>query len=258
MRRLCHNTIVSWAGVCPSETFCFYRGQAQPALSRNTSPVNFLLVHSPVVGPSTWRWVADALKEAGHEAIVPNLVAAAETGDPARFVEAAAGAKEFDEPVVLVGHSGAGAVLPSIAEGLASWPHSIVFVDAGVPPCEGVFTAGGEFLATLQGLATNGILPKWSRWWDDGVLEAIIHDEHRRRDIAVELPEVPLRLLAAYVLLSEGYQSDADRASLLGWPVRERPGEHLDIVNEGPAIAHMLIDLAEHRERRRSDGKPRA
>jgi hypothetical protein len=234
--------------------------------------VNFLLVHSPVVGPSTWRWVADALKEAGHEAIVPNLVAAAETGDPARFVEAAAGAKEFDEPVVLVGHSGAGAVLPSIAEGLASWPHSIVFVDAGVPPCEGVFTAGGEFLATLQGLATNGILPKWSRWWDDGVLEAIIHDEHRRRDIAVELPEVPLRLfetpinapfgwcahLAAYVLLSEGYQSDADRASLLGWPVRERPGEHLDIVNEGPAIAHMLIDLAEHRERRRSDGKPRA
>jgi hypothetical protein len=55
--------------------------------------------------------VDEALSEAGHKVIVPNLVAAAMTGDPARFTEAAVEATDSDEPVVLVGHSGAGAVL---------------------------------------------------------------------------------------------------------------------------------------------------
>jgi len=221
--------------------------------------VNFLLVHSPVVGPSTWRWVGEALNEAGHKVVVPSLVAAARTGDPARFTEAAVEATDSDEPVVLVGHSGAGVLLPNIAVGLAPRPRLILFVDAGIPPCEGVFTAGGDFLPTLQKLASDGILPVWSRWWDDGVLEAIVPDQGRRREVESELPEVPLRFYetpiavppgwcadaAAYLLLSDGYRRDADRAMLLGWPVRERPGEHLDIVTCDREVADLLLDLAE-------------
>jgi hypothetical protein len=220
--------------------------------------VNFLLVHSPVVGPSTWRWVAEALNEAGHEVIVPNLVAAATTGDPATFTAAAVEAADSDEPVVLVGHSGAGALLPQIAVGLAPRPRLTLFVDAGIPPCEGVFTAGGDFLPTLRELASDGILPKWSRWWDDGVLEAILPDQERRREVEGELPEVPLQFYerpiavpagwcadaAAYLLLSDGYRRDADRAMHLGWPVHERHGEHLDIVTCDRDIADLLLDLA--------------
>src|SRR5205809_6769522 len=62
--------------------------------------MRFVLVHSPVVGPSTWRWVADALRSNGHEAIVPNLVAEAVAGDPGVFAQAAAEAADSDEDTV--------------------------------------------------------------------------------------------------------------------------------------------------------------
>jgi hypothetical protein len=52
--------------------------------------VRFLLVHSPAVGPSTWEWVAGSLRSQGHEVLVPNLIAAAEAGDPRQFAEDAA------------------------------------------------------------------------------------------------------------------------------------------------------------------------
>lgn len=225
----------------------------------NTSTINFLLVHSPVVGPSTWRWVAEALREAGHEPAVPDLVAAAVSGNPVSFAAAAVEVAPSDQPVVLVGHSGAGAVLPLIAGRLGSWPQLSVFVDAGLPPCEGRCLAGGDFLGVLKEMSSDGILPKWSQWWGEGVLEAIVPDEDRRRIIESELPEVPLRFYetpldlpgrwcerpAAYVLLSDGYRADADRAAALGWPVHARPGDHLDIVNDGQAIADVLLSLFE-------------
>jgi hypothetical protein len=203
--------------------------------------------------------VAEALRDAGHEAAVPDLVAAALSGDPARFAAAAVDLDRSDQPVVLVGHSGAGVVLPAIAAALASWPRLTAFVDAGIPPCEGSSTVGGDFITVLREMSADGIVPKWSQWWDDGVFEAIVPDEDRRRSIGTELPEVPLRFFetpidlpsgwcenaAAYVLLSDGYRRDADRALALGWQVKERPGEHLDIVNEGRAIAEILLDLVE-------------
>ena len=46
-----------------------------------------LLVHSPLVGPTTWRWVAAALAEAGHDAVVPDLRSSAMTGRPQAFVD---------------------------------------------------------------------------------------------------------------------------------------------------------------------------
>src|SRR4051812_41680577 len=74
--------------------------------------MKFVLVHSPVVGPSTWRWVAKVLRSEGHEVVVPNLVAAAMAGDPDVFAQAAADAADSDEETVIIGHSGAGAVMP--------------------------------------------------------------------------------------------------------------------------------------------------
>lgn len=158
----------------------------------------------------------------------------------------------------MVGHSGAGAVLPLIAAGLTSKPRRVVFVDAGVPPCEGTFRAGGDFLGSLRDLATNGVLPMWSQWWGEGVLQALVSDDQRRRQIEMELPRVPLTFYelpidvptgwcateCAYVLLSDAYRGDASRVTSLGWPVVERPGAHLDIVNDDEPIADILLDLA--------------
>lgn len=220
--------------------------------------MRFLLVHSPAVGPATWRWVADALRSRGHEAVVPNLVAAAQTGEPAAFAQAAVQAVDPEEDTVICGHSAAGGVLPVVA-GLVPGVRRVVFVDASVPPCEGTTSAGGEFLGALRGLAADGVLPVWSRWWGEGVLEALVPDETRRRAIETELPAVPLAFFeapitlpagwcdgeCAFVLLSEFYRPDATRAAALGWPVVERQGAHLDLAKDEEAIAGILAGLAE-------------
>ena len=218
-------------------------------------------MHSPVVGPSTWRWVADVLLHHGHTVVTPNLIDAASTGSPYAFAEAAVRAADSKEATVVAGHSGAGAVLPLIAERMKPVLRQVVFVDAGVPPCEGTFSIGGDFLATLRNLATEGLLPPWSRWWDEDVMGALVPNEQRRREIEQELPRLPLSFYEAsievptnwcsadcgYLLLSEAYRPDASRATSLGWPVVERIGAHLDIVNDGEQIACSLVDLASHR-----------
>jgi hypothetical protein len=224
--------------------------------------MQFVLVHSPVVGPSTWRWVGDALRRRGHDVVVPDLRRHAVAGDPLWFARAAADAapvRGSGDETVIVGHSGTGVVLPHAAEALPHPPRCMVFVDAGIPPESGSLDAGGDFLETLRGLAIDGLLPPWSRWWSDGVMDALIADEERRRIVEAELPRVPLAFYetpftaptrrrttrAAYVLLSEAYRTDARRATSLGWPVVERIGGHLDIVNDEDAIAGILCGLVD-------------
>ena len=216
-------------------------------------------MHSPAVGPCTWRWVAGALRSLGYEVITPNLVAAAREGDPVLFARAAAEAVQSDDEVVIVGHSAAGTLLPLVAE-LTPAVRRIVFVDATVPPCAGRCTAGGDFLPALQNLATDGLLPVWSEWWGQGVMDALVQDGARRHEIEAELPRVPLTFFevpiplpvdwcetdGGVLLLSEFYRSDADRAAALGWPVIERSGAHLDMANEEEEIAANLVELARH------------
>lgn len=172
------------------------------------------------------------------------------------FARAAAEAIETDEEIVVVGHSAAGSVLPVVA-GFMPHVRQVVFVDASVPPCEGTCSAGGDFLPALQGLATSGMLPVWSQWWGEGVLQALVSDDARRREIEREQPELPLTFFEApivlpagwcagdggFLLLSEFYRSDASRAAALGWPVIERPGAHLDMANEEEEIADILVGL---------------
>jgi pimeloyl-ACP methyl ester carboxylesterase len=216
-----------------------------------------MLVHSPLVGPATWQWVAEALRSAGHDVAVPDLREAAIAGAPHAVVRAAL-ELTAKEPTVVVGHSGAGFFLPSIAAGLDSPVRRLVFVDAGVPPCQGEATTGAEFLEQLRSLAADVTLPKWSTWWGEGVMENLVPDGARRAEIEVEMPQVPLAFFetpiplpvgwcedpGAFVLLSEPYRRDADTARSLGWPVVEDLGNHLDIVNDPESLARDLVGLA--------------
>jgi Alpha/beta hydrolase family len=185
--------------------------------------------------------------------VVPDLRSAALTGDPMTFANAAAAADVSGDDVVVVGHSGAGSVLPIVAAAIPTVVRT-VFVDAGMPPCDGVFRSGGEFLDTLRALAIDGVLPVWARWSGEGVMEMLVPDDARRRSIEQELPTVPLAFFeapvtapagwcgrsAAFVLLSEPYRSDAERARSLRWTVVERLGTHLDVANDEEAIAGIL------------------
>jgi Alpha/beta hydrolase family len=228
-----------------------------------------VLVHSPVTGPSTWRWVADSLRARGHQVIVPAV--APPITSAAAFADAVADAiaaqlaglarplslpQGGDRPV-LVGHSGAGPVLPLIAARLPA--ARLVFVDADVPPDAGdAELMPAQYLEPLRSLAVNGMLPRWSEWFGPDTMRELIPDDARRAIVCAELPELPLSYFEArvpvppgwagggggYVLLSEAYEEAAAAAAARGWPVERRMGAHLDLVTRPDQIARAILLVA--------------
>jgi predicted alpha/beta hydrolase family esterase len=100
----------------------------------------FILIHSPVVGPTTWSPVMRELQRRGRAATVPSLLGIADAPSPhwrhgAEALQAAA--ERIAQPVVLVGHSGAGPLLPVMADALTGDVAALVFVDAFLPPSRG-------------------------------------------------------------------------------------------------------------------------
>lgn len=59
------------------------------------------------------------------------------------------------------------------------------------------------------------------------------------------MPEGRANAEGAYILLSDPYQSDAAEAASRGWPVRELPGTHLDIVTRPSDVSGALLDLGQ-------------
>src|SRR5436190_1703225 len=94
----------------------------------------FVLVHSPLVGPSTWWPVATELRRRGFDAIVPNLGGDDRTGQlywqkHSHAAAAALRGEPADRPLILCGHSGAGVLLPPIAYGAGRPVAAYLFVD---------------------------------------------------------------------------------------------------------------------------------
>jgi len=217
----------------------------------------FVLVHSPVTGPSTWRWVADELAERGHRVSVPAVPPAATALGWSAFVGAVGALSAGIDSPVLVGHSGAGPLLPRIAIRIRA--KALVFVDADIPPESGETTlVPDEFLGFLRGLANGGVLPPWSQWFGPDSMRELIPDDRTREIVSAELPAVPLSYFetrvpvpagwtstrCGYVLLSEAYAEQASKAAANSWPVARLPGAHLDIVTRPSAIADAILSVA--------------
>src|ERR1043165_436052 len=91
----------------------------------------FVLVHSPLVGPSSWEPVAAVLRGEGHRVEVPSL---ADAGGPPYYPAlAAAIAEATPDGAFLVAHSGAGALLTSAAEAAGRRVAGLVYVGALLP-----------------------------------------------------------------------------------------------------------------------------
>lgn len=222
-----------------------------------------VLVHSPLTGAQAWGPAAEALRSLGHVVVVPDL-GPAFAGDgpyfPAAAALAAAELREYamHESAVLIAHSGAGALLPAVAEAVPRTA-AAVFVDALLPhPGQSWFdTASKELGVHLRQVAAGGRLPKWSDWFPPEAVEDLLPDADLREAFTAALPRVPLAYFeeaaphapawppgpCAYLRLSEAYRAQADEAVAKGWPVTELPTDHLAIYTQPEQTARILSAL---------------
>src|SRR5215472_13539839 len=195
-----------------------------------------LLVHSPLVGCTTWDLVAADLAGRGYQVGVPDLTGTVTAGPPYCRRQADVIADSASgRPAILIGHSGAGPLLAA-AGALIGQVRGYVFADAGLP------TPGQSWMDTVPpGLATQlrqmadalGWLPPWPQWWGEQALAKLIPDPDLRRRFAAGCPRLPLAMFeevhpptphwpdapGAYLQLSEAYADQAAQARHRGWPV---------------------------------------
>ena len=224
----------------------------------------FVLVHSPSVGPATWAPVAAELTHRGHSVLVPSLLGVADAAPPAwqhvtAAVVAALGDLPPDRPVILAGHSNAGAFLPVISTTVRQPVAASVFVDALLPPIEGpTRIADGEFLDFLRGIAgPDGRLPQWTDWWSDADVAPMFPSAEVRAEVSAEQPRLPLSYYeqevpvpsgwpahpCAYLLFGPPYEEMAEQARARGWPVAHVPGLHLHELVDPVAVTDALLAL---------------
>lgn len=223
------------------------------------SPANqrIVLIHSPLVGPETVQPLALALEAMGSVVLVPDLRSALGESDGSfwgRYVDAATRQRAD----VVVGHSGAGAYLPLIAERLDA--HSVAYVDAIVPEDAPEYRPSPQILAFLdEHTRDNGMLDAWPLWWPASVMIDAVPERSLREHIADGAPRVPRHLYdesiplptgwtrrpAVYLQSSGAYDADRARAEHYGWPARRVGGGHLDLATAPESTAAHLAELWE-------------
>jgi pimeloyl-ACP methyl ester carboxylesterase len=223
-------------------------------------PPRIVLLHSPLVGPATWRPVAEQLAARGAAVEVPSLLRVEAAPPPywPWLADTAARALLGREPAVVVAHSGAGLLLPAIAERAPGRALAYILVDASLP-VRGREAAGEEaFRAQLERLAEDGVLPPWSQWFGEEAMVRLVPDEALRAEVERELPRLPLAYFdhrppvpdgwpdapCAYLQFSEVYTPRAAEARTLGWRVEHLPGGHLHMLVEPAAVAGRLLTLS--------------
>jgi hypothetical protein len=137
----------------------------------------------------------------------------------------------------------------------------VVYLDAALPPEHGDAPLAPDGLLThLSGLADgNGLLPPWTRWWDDDDIAAVVPDPEVLAGLRADEQRMPLayfrsRLGApegwvdhpqAYLALGDTYAEETAFARAHGWPTTVLDGAlHLHHLVDPDAVAAAVVDLA--------------
>jgi hypothetical protein len=221
----------------------------------------FVLVHSPLVGPATWIPVADELRRRSVDTVVPALDHAETSDRPfweqhIRSVVEATRNLPVDRRLVLVGHSGAGALLPTIGRAVSPRVAAYVFVDAGIPHDGETRLGNGPFAVYIHEIyASGGRFPSWT---DDDHRELIPDAERRRRVVAELRPpplvfwEEPIPVFAEWpdapcgflrFTPNPAYDDAAAEARRRGWACAELTGGHFHMLVDPPSVADALLAL---------------
>jgi hypothetical protein len=215
----------------------------------------FLLIHSPLVGTQTWSLVADELRRMGHQALVPSLFAAPDPALPywQQHANSVAG-QRLTEPPILVGHSGAGPLLPALAQALHCKIAGYVFADCDLPR-DGAsrfdLFESAEEVAQFREMAVDGILP--ILWTADDLRQAIPKRAVRERFVA-DLHPLPLAVYeealpvfagfpdapCTYLHFSPAYDTPARFAQVRGWLYLRLDGGHFEPLVTPTQVASLL------------------
>ena len=223
----------------------------------------FVLIHSPLVGPVTWKPVAEQLQQSGLDVIVPTLKDSPDSDEPfwkqhADSVAQALAHAPKDTFVTLVAHSGAGPLLPAIGESIANPVNTYVFADAGIPRggatrLDLMKSEDAQWAAQfLEYLERGGHFPDWS--FDD--LQEVLPDESLRRQMVAEIQPrelgfftEPVPVFAGwpdapciYIKFSPPYEYSASQARQAGWPTYELDAGHFHMLVDPVAVTNLMTD----------------
>lgn len=217
-----------------------------------------LCVPSPLLGPSSWQAFAGALTDRGMTVAVADLRHAFSVEPPAwpemvRLARRAA--RPLPGDVVIVGHSGAGALLPGVGAALGRRLARLVFVDAILPPATGVHRYPEQIRSLVAGLAADGQLPPWLDWWPPDTVTAMLPDPSQVTLLRSDMTgtpeswfdeEIPVPIAwtegdALYLRLSPAYDEEVERARALGWPTTSLDSHHLGILTDPEMVADAVF-----------------
>jgi len=203
------------------------------------------------------------LRQKGIQVAVPALTSS--EGLPTTYWQQHATAVRYslratpsNSPLILVGHSGGGMLLPAIRQIIEQPVAAYIFVDAGLPE-DGKsrldLFGNVEASQRFRQAAKDGFLPTWS---DEELRDVIPADEPRRRLVA-ELRPVSLAVYEEPIPVFNGwpdapcaylrfganpaYEVPAERARQDGWECIELQGEHFHMLIDPSAVTEALIEL---------------
>ena len=223
--------------------------------------MRWVLLHSPLTGPSVWRPVAVEAARRGIETTVPDIPPIGKLAAPyypALGVQVAAQIAGL-EPAALVVHSGAGGLAASVAEAAGGAVAQVVFVDAILPhPGRTWFsTTGTAFGEQVRAKVMNGLVPPWDQWFPPGALAGLISDHALRKAFARELAPTPEAFLDepapelvlgddvawSYLRLSKAYEDEAKVARSEGRPTLRLDLHHLAMMTHPAQVVSSLRNL---------------
>ncbi len=226
-----------------------------------------VLLHSPLTSATAWGRLPEVLRGSGLRVVVPEVLDDDEPPYAVRYVgRVAVQLRELlgSTPCVLVAHSGAGPLMPSLGfarHAAGGRVTGYVFLDAALPRVLHAATRlelmrldDEAFAGQLETALRSGArFPRWS----DGDLRDEVPDPGDRALLLAGLrprsldyfteplpmpedwPDAP----AAYVRLSDAYLRPAETARRRGWPVVTRDPGHFGALTDPEQVAQALAEV---------------